>query len=531
MLKLRNVSKSYGLKEVLNNVTFSLEKGQKAALVAPNGTGKSTLLKIIAGIEKIDFGGMEIHKSIRLGYFPQELKLDAKGKVMDFIFRTAGIEEPERQKIEYKAKIMLSGFGFKEGIEDRKVEELSSGQKAKIALIAILMKGADLLLLDEPTNNLDLPSLIWLEDYLKSSEISGIIVSHDRRFLDNVTQKVFSIDRETRRFKVINGKYSHFLENEERDEKRRMELYQAQVREIERINVIVEEKKQDAEDGSKWERSDNDKMLQGYNRNKSGRSLRTAKVIGNRIKRMEILDKPVVKNLFNIPTYEIKNEGNTEIEAKHLVVGRGKVFKTEPIDLHIQFGKKICIIGGNGEGKSTLIKTLLGELKAVSGEINIGGSVKLVNMSQEHELLPPDKSPVQFLSQMAGIGESNAYNLLTKFDFPEEQAKNKISTMSPGERARLILIYFAAKKANVLVLDEPTNHMDAEAVSALKEFLKTYTGSLILISHDRYFIEQVKIDYFYRIENGKFEKIPDFAEYLKENDSKAKKLIRVISRV
>ncbi len=531
MIKARNLGKSFGLKEVLVGINFSIERGQKAALVAPNGTGKSTLLKILAGEEKHDYGTLDIHPDTKIGYFPQELRVSAKGKIIDYIFKTAGIEGEERKKIEYKAMIMLSGFGFKPGDEDRKIETLSSGQRSKVALIGILLKGADFLLLDEPTNNLDLPALIWLEDYLKTSKVAAIIVSHDRRFLDNTTQKVFAIDRQTRKMNVINGKYSHFLEAEEKRLAKLWDDYSRQQKELTRLRDVIEDKKERAEEGAKWVGTDNDSILRGYNRNKAGKSLRTAKVIEHRIDRIEVLDKPGERRIFNIPKYTIENEGNTEIDIKDLNSGHGKTFKIGPTTINIPFGKRICIIGQNGAGKSTLLKTIMGEIKPTSGTINFGGSARIVNMAQEHEILPLDKSPIKFLAESAKMSDSSAYTMLAKFDFPSEQANNKIETMSPGERARLILIYFAAKKANILILDEPTNHMDSEAVEALKEFLKFFTGTVVLVSHDRYFIEQIKLDFFYKLEEGILTKIADFQEYVKENDIKAKKLIRVISKV
>ena len=263
MLAVKKISKSYGTKVVFSDVSFSLEKGQRAALVGSNGVGKSTLLKILAKLREADGGKVEINQDSSVGYMPQDMGANGSGTILQYLTQTTNLTEDE---LKHRAEVMMSGFSLDKVGLDRPLADLSSGQKSKIALIGILLTGIDLLLLDEPTNSLDLPALIWLEDFLLKSDVACVIVSHDRRFLDRVTDRVFELDQQTHSLKVSNGSYSEYLERKAKDRSRQKEQYRLQQEEIGRLTEQAREKKASALRGSSWQGSDSDKYLRGFKR-------------------------------------------------------------------------------------------------------------------------------------------------------------------------------------------------------------------------------------------------------------------------
>lgn len=556
MLTVKQINKNYGSRTILSDVSFSLGRGDKAALVGPNGVGKTTLLRILAGIEEPDSGTVEVQKTACIGYLEQDTSVMGTDSVLDYLKTVSGIIELERtmedlstqladhKKAEeygnaqekydhldgysfsHRAQIILSGFGFNESDMKRSVNDLSSGQKVKVSLAGILLKGVDLLLLDEPTNNLDLPSLIWLEDFLKTSEAVVIIVSHDRRFLDKVTKKIIEIDRNTKSVTVTGGKYSDYLEMSIKRLERAREIYRLQQEEIERLTEEVRKKKMEADRGSKWQGSDNDKFLRGFKRDRAGRSGRRAKAIEKRIEQIEKVEKPIEKDPLKIPLEAPSNFGSLHITFDNVVAGYSRGFSIGPVSIEIMYGNRVGIMGLNGSGKSTLLKTLTGVISPLSGSVEIGSGIRIGNMMQEHEILPKNKTPIEFLEIEGKLSTQDSYAKLTKFGIGSEQAKRPISELSPGGRARLILAFFSALSVNALILDEPTNHLDIEAVQALEETLSLYTGTVILVSHDRYFLEKTKLDTVYQISDGQLSRIGDYKEYIESMEKRATRLLK-----
>ncbi len=463
VIKAKNIKKNYGYLTVLNGVTFSLERGQKVALVGRNGVGKTTLLRIIAGLEEMDSGRLDIAKGTRIGYLPQDFNSDST---------------------------------------------LSSGQKTKIALMEILNKGADLLLLDEPTNNLDLPALVWLEDFLQQSAAACIMVSHDRCFLDRVAKKIFEIDWQTKELTITGGTYSDYLARAVKALTKQKEAYRLQQEEIKRLTTRAREKRAEAEQGRSWQgQNDSDKLLRGFKRDRAKSSARTAKAIITRIEHLEKVGKPMEREPLTIKLEADTRTGVRDIYLSDLVIGYDN-FRLWPLSLDILYGKRVGIMGLNGAGKSTLLKTITGTLAPISGQREIGAGARFGNMMQEHESLPRAEPVLGFLRSRAGLTETGAYNTLVKFGFNPNQVKQTINELSPGARARLLLAYFSALSVNVWVLDEPTNHLDLEALAALEETLGTYTGTVVLVSHDRYFLEQARLDDIYVLEDGKLAPLP-----------------------
>jgi ATP-binding cassette subfamily F protein 3 len=556
MINIKQISKSYGSLTVLSDISLSLGNGCKAALVGPNGVGKSTLLKIIAGLEESDTGEIEIPKNACIGYVPQEMQITRTETIENYFKEVAGIQEIERQinllekhlddplKAEQYNDLQqiyarLDGYAFRHRIESvlagfklenlslsQSLSSLSSGQKSKIALGAILLKGVDILLLDEPTNNLDLPALIWLEKFLLNSITTCLIVSHDKRFLDSVVSRVFEIDWNTRKISVHVGGYSDYIEFKKKQINRLKELYRIQEEKIEKLGEAIRSKKTWAEAGARQTVSDKDKYCRGMRRDRAAKSAKSAKAIEKRIEQMDLIEVPEERPPLVIPLVAQKSEAKHSILLENVVAGYDENFRIGPISLEIPYGARVGIFGINGAGKSTLLKTITGELKIKQGTVTIGSSLIIGNLMQEHENLPRNKTTFQFLKERARLEAQQIYHLLSRFHFSAEESRKKISELSPGGRARLLLALFCALSANVLVLDEPTNHLDIEANEALEEVLSTYTGTVLMVSHDRYFLERVNLTHAFVLENGILRLISSYSEYVEEIVLNAKLLIK-----
>jgi ATPase subunit of ABC transporter with duplicated ATPase domains len=525
MLKVLRISKNYGTKIVFSDVSFGLEKGQKVALVGSNGIGKSTLLRILVSLEEADGGKVEINQGALVGYMPQDMGATGSGTILQYLIRTTNLTE---DKLKHRAEVMMSGFSMDNVGLDRPLSDLSSGQKSKVALIGILLTGIDLLLLDEPTNNLDLPALIWLEDFLLKSDVACIIVSHDRRFLDRVTDRVFELDRQTHSLNVSNGSYSEYLERKAKDRSRQKEQYRQQQEEIGRLTEQAREKKAAATRGSRWQGSDNDKFLRGFKQDKASKSGKVAKALEKRIEQMDKVERVVDREPLSISLEAHSNGSPMDISLDQVVAGYPGRFEIRPISLAISYGNRVGFLGLNGSGKSTLLKTITGKLAPISGRVSIGSGLKIGNMMQEHETLPREETLLAFVKERTGRIDQEVFAALVKFGFVEKDIRGKISEISPGGRARLLLSLFSLLSVNALVLDEPTNHLDAEAVDALEEVLSSYEGTVILVSHDRDFLEKARIDFAYLIADNQLTKVDDFHQYIAMAEQKARKLLRTI---
>lgn len=558
MINVKQINKSYGSLNVLSNVSLSLSVGRKAALVGPNGVGKTTLLKIIAGLEDPDGGTIEVAKNTCIGYMPQEIQVIGNKTIEDYFKEVAGIQEIEKKmsslekdlddskKIEqynelqqtythldgyafnHRIETVLSGFNLENVSLDHSLALLSSGQKSKIALGAILLKGVDVLLLDEPTNNLDLPALIWLENFLLNSDAVCLIVSHDRRFLDNIVSRVFEIDWDTHKISVHTGGYSDYLEYKTKQINRLKELHCIQQEKIKRLEKTVRSKKVWAEIGARQIGSDKDKYARGVRRDRAAKSAKSAKAIEKRIEQIDLIEVPKERSSLIIPLSPQESEAKHSIQLKNIVAGYEEGFRIGPINLEIPYGSRVGIFGINGSGKSTLLKVITGELKVQQGTVAIGSSLVIGNLMQEHENLPRNKSVFQFLKERTKWDEQQIYHLLNRFQFNIKESGKRINKLSPGERARLLLALFCSISANVLILDEPTNHLDIEANEALEQILSTYTGTVVVVSHDRYFLEKMDLNHAFVLTNRILRQISSYSDYVKKITLNAKRLIKRI---
>ena len=544
-LKADKIHKTYGRHMILADVSFTLAKGQKAGLIGYNGTGKTTLLKIIAGIVKPDSGEIVVRKGSVVGYMPQDTSLVSDETVRDYLRRVSGIEtleenmeksteafaEYERRNgyaFDHRVDMTLAGFGLSNVSSDRPISSLSSGQRSKVFMAGVLLSDPDILLLDEPTNNLDLPALIWLEDFLMRSEAACIIVSHDRLFLDRVVQKIFEIDWHSRTLTATSGRYSDYLERKAKALVRQRQEHEAQQQEIARLTESARAKKADAMQGSRFRGTDNDKFARGFKRDRASKSGKVAKSIEKRIGQMEVVERPVERDVFRIHLRPTKPEGSRDIVLKDVVAGYTDGFKVGPVSVSIPYSSRVVILGLNGSGKSTLLKIISGELKPLKGKVTVGNALVFGNLMQEHDNLPRDESIKSFLMTRAGITVEGAYPLAVKFGFKAEEIDKEIATLSPGGRARLLFALFSALSVNVLLLDEPTNHLDLEALDALEEAVTHYGGTVVLVSHDRYFLGKFRATDTYVLLDGELVRQQSFEAYAANAEQEAKRLIGML---
>ncbi len=555
MLTLRDVRKRYGTERVLEKVSFSVGEGQKVALVGLNGSGKSTLLKIIAGLETSDRGTVVMPNRLLIGYLPQEAVAESAVTLMSYLRQMAGLETLEKEMARLEPRLdhgevmtayealqseyerlggydfarqsnhILEGLMLKHIAPDRLVSELSGGEKRKVALAGVLLRGVDLLLLDEPTNNLDLPALLWLERYLKRSRATVIIASHDRRFLDNVVKKVLEIDWYRRDVTMYTGGWSAFAEMKARSIRKHKEQYRAQEEERGRLLLSIGQKMDWVERVKGKRAPDHDKLSSNFKKERATKKFTmSAKALEERQKRLKKIERPSVRDPLIITFAEsLEKAEQGSIVLKKLCFGyengfqsglaspktlKGglaspKTFVGGPISLTIPFGSRIAILGNNGVGKSTLLKTISGELAPLSGERICGKQLTFGYLMQEHENVSRATTPIELFKRRLDIFDRDIIALhLSEFQFSPTVLDDKIASFSPGERVRLILALLAALSANVLILDEPTNHLDLEAIEALEEALETYTGTIILVTHDRRFLERMRLTASYVLSDG-----------------------------
>lgn len=505
VLACQNISKAYGTDEILNNINFHIEAKEKLAIVGINGAGKSTLLKIIMGEEEADDGQVVIGKDITVGYLAQhqdsyydktiyeellsvkqnvidlqeqirQLELNMKhleGKELeDALERYSRMNHTFEQQDGYAFESMitgiLKGLGFSEDDFNRPVAELSGGQKTRVSLGRLLLSRPDVLLLDEPTNHLDLNNIRWLEGYLSNYDGAVIIVSHDRYFLDKIVSKVVEI--ENTKGTIYHGNYSYYASKREEVRLSKYRAYMNQQAEIKHQEEVIAKLKQ-------------------FNREKSIKRAESREKMLDRIERIE---KPQEINDEMRLTLTPDIESGTDVlfvDGLSKAYGEHVIFSNVHMD--IKRGERVALIGNNGTGKTTILKIINQLLPKDEGKVVLGAQVHIGYYDQEHQVLHAEKTIFDELQDAyPTMTNTKVRNVLAAFLFTGDDVFKQIKDLSGGERGRVSLAKLMLSNANFLILDEPTNHLDITSKEILENALKNYTGTLLYVSHDRYFINQ-----------------------------------------
>ena len=463
LLSAEAITKSYREGNLLDGVSLYLEEGDKAGIIGINGTGKSTLLKIIAGVEQPDSGSVVTASGVRIGYLPQNPNFTAGTTVLAQVF--SGTASAARQAKKYEAKSILTRLGITEF--DRDASTLSGGQKRCVAIASALVTPCELLILDEPTNHLDSSMVAWLEDYLKKFKGSLLMVTHDRYFLDRVTNRIVEIDRG--KLYTYQANYSRYLEL--KAEREQMEAGS----ERKRQSLLKKE--------LAW-------MQQGPKARGTKSRFRI-----ERFEQLSAQGGPKAGDKLDLNSVSTRL-GKKTVELQGIGKQFGGQWFVKDFDLLLPRGARVGIVGPNGCGKSTLLKLITGTLQPDTGNVVLGETVKLGYFSQECEEMDPSLRVIDYIRGIAENirtpdGTLSASQMLEKFLFPPDLQWNTISRLSGGERRRLFLLRVLMDAPNILLLDEPTNDLDIQTLMILEEYLDGFEGAVVAVSHDRYFLDRV----------------------------------------
>lgn len=463
LLSAENISKNYGMKQLLNGVSIYLNEGDKIGIIGINGTGKSTLLRILAGAEEPDVGKAWFNPNLQISFLRQNPAMQDDLTVLEQVFEN--LPSQFRQLNEYEAKAMLSKLGIPNF--EQKIGTLSGGQKKRVALAAALIHPADVLILDEPTNHLDSDMVTWLEGYLIKFKGGIVMITHDRYFLDRVVNKITELDKGT--LYSYDANYSKYLELKAQRED------MAQATERKRQAILKKE----------------------YAWIMRGARARSTKAKG-RIERYEdlkALSAPEVDEKVQLSSLSSRL-GRKTIELKNITKSFDGRTVINDFSYNIIRNDRIGIVGQNGAGKSTLLNMICGRIKPDSGTVEVGGTVKIGYFSQESKELEPNERVIDFIKNISneiktGEGTFSASQMLEKFLFYSDLQYAKIGALSGGEKRRLYLLSILMDAPNILLLDEPTNDLDIETLTILEDYLEGFGGAVITVSHDRYFLDKL----------------------------------------
>ncbi len=509
LLQTNDVMRRFGADVLFHNINLQIQDHGRTALVGRNGAGKTTLLKMIAGITQPDEGTISKVKDLTIGYLAQDQGLDSQNNIwaeLDLVFAPLHEMEKEihqledqlgdldpnsdqyqqvlnkydrlqgeykkRGGFEYESRMrgILHGFGFGEEYYDTPVDALSGGQKTKLALAKILLQEPNLLILDEPTNHLDMNVLAWLEDYLKSYRGALLVVSHDRYFLDHVVKDVYDLDNRT--LTHYTGNYTQFVAHKQERLKAEWKHYDQQQKKIAKLEDFV-------------------------NRNiVRASTTKRAQARRKQLEKMDRLEWPETDDRsIHFQFHSDKDSGTEVLDVENAKVGYDEQVLAGPLSFTVRKPQRIGIIGPNGIGKSTLLKSLLHQIPLVSGTVKFGANLEIGYYDQEQQQLHPEKTVLdEVWDDHPEVPEKDIRSLLGSFLFVGDDVYKPVHDLSGGEKARLELTKLSFKPINFLILDEPTNHLDIDSREVLENAINEFTGTVLFVSHDRYFINQVATD-------------------------------------
>ena len=535
ILSCNNLTKSFGVESILENISFTVNEGDKIGVIGVNGTGKTTLFKIISGIYGYDSGEIYTSKDCEIGYLEQntnfysdntiftevlevfsdliKMEEDLRKMECEISDKSSEKNSPDLQKLmdnyshklelfqnsngygyKSEAKGVLKGLGFNDDELEKPIKILSGGEKTRVLLAKLLLKKPTLLLLDEPTNHLDSDALEWLELFLKQYKGTVILISHDRYFLDQSVNRIFEIHN--KKLKAYNGNYSYYVEKSAVDKEIERKTYEDQQKEIKKQEESIE-------------------RLKAYGREKH---LKRARSKEKALSKVEVLDRPDGERkrarIKFIPAVE---SGNDVLAVRDVEMSFPDKVLFKDLSLDIYRGEKVALIGPNGAGKSTLFKIIMNELQPMNGEVKFGTNVNTAYFHQEQKTLNLDNSVIdEIWDANPHLTQTEVRNMLGAFLFENEDVFKKISSLSGGERARVAILKLILSQSNFLLLDEPTNHLDIDSKEVLEEALVNYTGTIFTISHDRYFLNKVVDKILVLGEDGVTEYLGNYDYYIEK---------------
>lgn len=500
-ISLNKINKSYGFNRVLNNLSFDIKTNERIALIGSNGCGKTTTLKIIMGIESCDSGNISIRKESKIGYLTQippkeddnvsarsvylrgvQELINLENKINDFVENMSSNEKDIKLLDKLQEEFRISGgYSLKEKIEkirngfkitnellDREYNKLSGGEKTLINLASIILSNPDILLLDEPTNHLDIDTLEWFEEYLSSYNGTVVIISHDRYFLDRTVNKIIEI--ENGNANIYHGNYSYYLKESEKRLMVEFQNYKNQQKEIKALKEAIERYKV-------WGAKSDNPMF-----------FRRAKAIETRLQKMEVIDRPKTKSELRI-NFNVEDRTSNRvmvISNFDLRIGNNELLRNSHMEVY--YKERVCLMGKNGAGKTTLIKNILNN---THDNIKLGTNIKIGYIPQEIRFDNEELTIYEHMRKIFVGSESELRSKLNQFYFTVDNIDKKVKSLSGGEKVRLKLLELILKNANFLILDEPTNHIDIDTREILEESLLAYEGTILFVSHDRYFINKI----------------------------------------
>ena len=533
VLSCNNLNKSFGIDSILENVNFTVNEYDKIGIIGVNGTGKTTLFKIISGIYGYDSGDIYTSKDCEIGYLEQNTNFHSENTILEEVlevFKDVIEMEKYLRDLEHKiseessntnsttleklmneysnkleafsdmngygykseAKGVLKGLGFSDEDMDKPISILSGGEKTRVLLGKLLLKKPTLLLLDEPTNHLDSEAIEWLEVFLKQYKGTVILISHDRYFLDQVVNRIFEIHN--KKLKTYNGNYSDFIKASAIEKELELKKFEDQQKDIKKQEESIE-------------------RLKAFGREKH---LKRARSKEKALAKIDVLDKPeAYRKKAKIEFNPSVTSGNDVLQLRDISMGYGERILFKDLNLDIYRGEKVALIGANGIGKSTLFKIIMNEITPLSGDIKFGTNVNVSYFHQEQKTLNLDNTIIdEIWEDNKQLTQTSLRTMLGAFLFEGEEVFKKISTLSGGERARVAILKLILSNANLLLLDEPTNHLDIDSKEVLEEALSSYTGTIFTISHDRYFLNTVVDKVLVLDENGITEYLGNYDYYI-----------------